>query len=392
MLVVLGISILACQPITKCSLLETSFLVLVTASTINLLTTVLNDSPVLPEDTEEDALPILMDSPQCVFFGIFIIWFASITINLGPTFLSGTMAANSNFRPREPSCPLVQGPHRHYILNFLWISINLTCIILIIYHLLKLYRDFSETSEDDIRVATLVTSVLKPELETECMELNGHATMLAGGAGVEGLEGAPGKGGAEGLVGIELEKKEKKESLQTNKHQELRTIQDIQTRRQSLFHDHHEHRVLYADPVKVKSYLHKLEREGRERVKMYLTVTLAYLIFWGPLFLVTLVNWDWEFEEAKQSMSHEVTLHVAFVHSFVNPALFLVLHRGLREAAVEILCCAWTKSLRRICLQVFCSKCKPSKEKTIVLQSENRAFLKQSSVGSVGESESDQIV
>ena len=27
-------------------------------------------------------------------------------------------------------------------------------------------------------------------------------------------------------------------------------------------------RVLYADPVKVKSYLHKLEREGRERVKV----------------------------------------------------------------------------------------------------------------------------
>ena len=31
--------------------------------------------------------------------------------------------------------------------------------------------------------------------------------------------------------------------------------------------------------------------------------------------------------QAKQSMAHEVTLHVAFVHSFVNPALFMVLHR-----------------------------------------------------------------
>ena len=34
--------------------------------------------------------------------------FAAITLNLGPTFLSGTMAANVNHRPREPSCPLVQ--------------------------------------------------------------------------------------------------------------------------------------------------------------------------------------------------------------------------------------------------------------------------------------------
>ncbi len=41
---------------------------------VNLLTTVLNDSPVLPDETEEDALPILMDSPQSVAFGIFIIW------------------------------------------------------------------------------------------------------------------------------------------------------------------------------------------------------------------------------------------------------------------------------------------------------------------------------
>ena len=29
---------------------------------------------------------------------------------------------------------------RHYILNFLWISINLICILLTMYHLVKLYR------------------------------------------------------------------------------------------------------------------------------------------------------------------------------------------------------------------------------------------------------------
>jgi hypothetical protein len=30
---------------------------------------------------------------------------------------------------------------------------------------------------------------------------------------------------------------------------------------------------------------------------MFLVITVAYLIFWGPLFTVTLVNWNWEFEE-----------------------------------------------------------------------------------------------
>lgn len=93
LLLPLGMSILHCQPVQKCSLVETAFLLLVTVATVNMLTTVLNDSPVFPEDDESNTdltdVPLLMDSPQCVLFGTFMIWFASITINLGPTFLSG---------------------------------------------------------------------------------------------------------------------------------------------------------------------------------------------------------------------------------------------------------------------------------------------------------------
>lgn len=92
LLMPLGMSILHCQPVHKCSLVETAFLLLVTVATVNMLTTVLNDSPVFPDDENDSDLtdaPLLMDSPQCVLFGTFMIWFASITINLGPTFLSG---------------------------------------------------------------------------------------------------------------------------------------------------------------------------------------------------------------------------------------------------------------------------------------------------------------
>ena len=39
---------------------------------------------------------------------------------------------------------------------------------------------------------------------------------------------------------------------------------------------------------------------------MFVIITLAYLIFWGPLFLVTLFNWSWEWVDAKKSMAHEV--------------------------------------------------------------------------------------
>ena len=46
-----------------------------------------------------------------------------------------------------------------------------------------------------------------------------------------------------------------------------------------------------------------------------------------------------DYKTETPSTSHEVTLHVAFVHAFVNPALFIALHKGLRKAAVDLICC-----------------------------------------------------
>lgn len=160
----LGISIYKCQPVNKCSLVETAFLLLVTVSTVNMLTTVLNDSPVFPEvETNEDSdhnAPLLMDSPQCVLFGTFMIWFASITINLGPTFLSGALAANSESRHNAPSCPLVHGPFRHYVLNVLWIFVNVICVFLTLFHLHKLYRDLTKANVEALRVTGLITTLV----------------------------------------------------------------------------------------------------------------------------------------------------------------------------------------------------------------------------------------
>ena len=70
--------------------------------------------------------------------------FASVTVNLGPTFLSGALAANAGTVMDEPSCPLVQGPYRHYVLNVIWIFINSLSILLTIYHLHRLYKDYTK--------------------------------------------------------------------------------------------------------------------------------------------------------------------------------------------------------------------------------------------------------
>ena len=65
---------------------------------------------------------------------------------------------------RDPLC--AQGPFRHYIINFLWIFVNIICIILTIYHLLKLHRDYTTPSADTVRVATLVTSIASADSNT----------------------------------------------------------------------------------------------------------------------------------------------------------------------------------------------------------------------------------
>lgn len=112
------------------------------------------------EFSQVSSVPLLLDSPQCVVFGTFMIWFAAITINLGPTFMSGALAAGAEVTRDRPGCPLVHGPFRHYILNALWIIINLLCVLLTLFHLRKLHRDLTKANVEAVRVAGLVTTLV----------------------------------------------------------------------------------------------------------------------------------------------------------------------------------------------------------------------------------------
>ena len=49
-------------------------------------------------------------------------------------------------------------------------------------------------------------------------------------------------------------------------------------------------------------------REGAAKLRVFLVISVTYILFWGPLFTVTLVNWSWEWKDAKNSLSHEVML------------------------------------------------------------------------------------
>ncbi|KAL0892409.1 hypothetical protein ABMA27_015527 [Loxostege sticticalis] len=295
----LGIAVFRCQPVYKCSLVETAFLLLVTVSTVNMLTTVLNDSPIFPENEEEQAdlsAPLLMDSPQCVLFGTFMIWFASITINLGPTFLSGALAASAgsygSYGP-APSCPLVRGPFRHYVLNALWIGVNAVCVGLTLFHLKKLHRDLTKANVEAVRVAGLVTTLVSMAGDNRRMD------SLPNSVGPRTVDGALADGQCRsgGSANLPL-----------------------------------------GGGRRLRGYLARVEREGVRRVRMFLVITAAYVLFWGPLFMITLLHHPALTSHVAYEMYFQITLHISYVHAAVNPLLFMALHRALRRATLQLCC------------------------------------------------------
>ena len=69
------------------------------------------------------------------------------------------------------SSPLLfQGPYRHYILNALWILINLLCVMLTLYQLKRLYRDFTTKNLEAVRIAGLFTSLINIQALEVCTQ------------------------------------------------------------------------------------------------------------------------------------------------------------------------------------------------------------------------------
>ena len=52
--------------------------------------------------------------------------------------------------------------------------------------------------------------------------------------------------------------------------------------------------------------LGRVRREGVARVRMLTILTASFLVFWTPLFLVTLTSWGWSWKQDQSSIAHEV--------------------------------------------------------------------------------------
>ncbi|XP_064472819.1 uncharacterized protein LOC135387641 [Ornithodoros turicata] len=130
----------------RCSLLEAAFLLLATVSTVNQLTWLLSDGA--------------PSAPACLAFAIFLVWFSSTTIQLGPTFLAGATAALLCPPRQNVLPPRTLAPVRHHVLGALWVGVNSLCLLLAALHLRKMHKDLCRSKLETARVASLVTAMM----------------------------------------------------------------------------------------------------------------------------------------------------------------------------------------------------------------------------------------
>ena len=98
----------------------------------------------------------------------------------------------------------------------------------------------------------------------------------------------------------------------------------------------------------LQQLIERLEQEGIRRIRMFTLVCVTYCLFWGPLFLAIVFGASTNEEgrglaatgPPKDPTSHQVMLYICFAHAFVNPTLFMLLHSGLKEAAIQVFCCS----------------------------------------------------
>lgn len=142
------------QPISYCSLIGSSYIVFVTTTAFNQLALVVNESYMF-----SDLVLGIQDSRNycCVIFGIFIIWFGSITMNLGVAFIPGS----PNFDHKDNFCIFTYGITKNYILHILWVILVSMAILLTIKQLRKLYIDIKRASF--YRLSTLIRTTLQME-------------------------------------------------------------------------------------------------------------------------------------------------------------------------------------------------------------------------------------
>ena len=153
-------TMVADEPPIYCGMLGASYIVFVTTSSFNLLAIVMNEAYQFA-----DLMLGVKDSRNycCVIFGVFIIWFSSLIMNLGVAFIPG----NPSYDRRIGHCIFIYGVTRNYVLHLLWIVLISLALGLTIVYLWKLHLDIKRSSY--YRLTTLIRHTVNIDAESQTL-------------------------------------------------------------------------------------------------------------------------------------------------------------------------------------------------------------------------------
>lgn len=138
-----------------CSIIGESFIIIVTASTFNLVAIVCSEAYTFQELNVGGNH---QGSVCCVIFGVLVVYFGSVILHLGPTIIGGYL----DFHKDIGYCSFQLGEVKSYVANVIWIVIVTLALISVTYYLSELYKEIQLNSPN--RVSMLVrTSVCLSE-------------------------------------------------------------------------------------------------------------------------------------------------------------------------------------------------------------------------------------
>lgn len=126
-----GYSLLHGREPNHCNLIGASYIVIVTTSAYNLLGLIVNEEYQLT-----DYGPKRQSNYCCVLFGVFMIWFSSVLLNLGVAFIPG----NPEYNYDIGNCIFTYGIPNNFVLHVLWMVLMTAAILLAYLCSFILYR------------------------------------------------------------------------------------------------------------------------------------------------------------------------------------------------------------------------------------------------------------
>ena len=125
--------------VPTCNLVGVSYLLLVTVSAYNLIAIVVNEEYELqcpPRSTEKNQ--------YCVIFGLCIIWFTCLLLNMGVVFLP----KGTKYLPELGTCTFAYGSASNFVLRILWMLLITIAIFLSFSHFTCMYRRIKYKNND----------------------------------------------------------------------------------------------------------------------------------------------------------------------------------------------------------------------------------------------------